>query len=185
MDGADSVGVSVFKLAAKMDSGPILLSVDVPVSPDDDFGSLRTKTAEAGVAAFVKFASERPADTWAFSPQDESLATFAPKISAAEERIDWTRGAPAISRQIRALSPKPGAWTTLRGKRVLILSAREAADLSAGGQPGELLHSGKFLAVQAGEGAIELTSVQTEGKKPQPASAWRNGLRISPGECFV
>jgi methionyl-tRNA formyltransferase len=186
LDGADAIGVSVFKLAARMDSGPVLLKTSVPVLPDDDFGSLRERAAEAGVSAFVALVSEKPLDLWTFVPQDESLATCAPKISADEERVDWKRSAGEIVRLVRALSPSPGAWTTLRGKRLRILSAREAGvSLEGGCVPGELRSVGTGLEVAAGAGRVELLSVQAEGKKPQPVSVWKNGLRAARGECLV
>jgi methionyl-tRNA formyltransferase len=187
MDGADAIGISVFKLAHRMDSGPILLSVDMPVGPGDDFGSLRMKAAEAGVGAFVNFATALPVDSWEFEPQDESLATYAPKISPDEERVDWNRDACRVVRRVRALSPKPGAWTTLRGRRMRILSAREASVPEGAGKysPGELCLDCGDPKVATRDGFVELVSVQMEGKKPQPAPAWRNGLRIGPGECLI
>jgi methionyl-tRNA formyltransferase len=186
MDGAESIGVTVFKLARRMDAGPVLLMETVRVEPDDDFGSLRSKAAEAGVRAFVDFASERPISSWRFEPQDDALATDAPKISAPEERVNWERPAREVVRQVRALSPRPGAWTTLRGKRLLILSAREVGvERGKTYQPGELRLIGDLPSVAAGDGAVALTSVQPEGKRPLPAAAWRNGLRLTQGERLI
>jgi methionyl-tRNA formyltransferase len=186
MNGADSIGVTVFKLARKMDSGPILLSTAVPVAPADDFGSIRTKAATAGVAAFVRFVSMYPADSWSFEPQNEESVTYAPKISPGEERIDWNKTSRDITRQICALSPKPGAWTTLRGKRLLVLSARDASGDKAGINyaPGKLYPDRRPI-VGTGEGLLELVTVQAEGKKPQPASSWKNGLRAGSEEYLV
>ena len=187
MDGASSIGVSIFKLAAQMDAGPVLLGETIQVGPRDDSGSLMSKAAEAGVSAFIRFASANPLDSWIFEDQDESRAAYAPKISAAEERIDWRRSARDIVRLTRALSPKPGAWTTLRGRRLLILSAREAS-CTEGPEtclPGELRFDKTNSLAGTGDGFVEIVTVQPEGGKPQPASAWKNGLRAGAGECMI
>ena len=187
MDGADRIGVSIFKLAARMDAGPILLTEMIPVEACDDFGSLRTKAAQTGVGSFIRFASSARLDSWTFTAQDEARAKYAPKIAAEEERIDWRRPARDIVRLVRALSPKPCAWTTFQGKRLLILSAREASrsDEYAACLPGELRFDRANPGAGAGEGFIEMVMVQAEGKKPQPASAWKNGLRAGSGECMI
>jgi methionyl-tRNA formyltransferase len=187
MNGEETIGVTVFKLARRMDSGPVLLRGSVPVLPDDDFGTLRAKAAEAGANAFIEFVAAHPAQSWEFEPQNEAAATNAPKISPDEERLDWSRSARDIARQVRALSPKPGAWTTLRGRRLLILSAREAQKPSGRDRPspGSLRIEGGRPLAGTGEGFVELMAVQAEGGKPQPASSWKNGLRIDSEECLI
>jgi methionyl-tRNA formyltransferase len=184
MDGAAETGVTIFKLCREMDAGPILLREGFAIEPDDDRGSLLDRAASMGVGAFLRYAS-RPLREWEFTPQDDSRATFAPRISHDEERIDWKKPASGIAGLIRALSPKPGAWTTLRGKRVIVLKARIATDFESGGMSGELLPNRTEPLVSAGGGVIALETVQSEGKKPQPAALWKNGLRAAPGECFI
>jgi methionyl-tRNA formyltransferase len=187
MDGADVTGVTVFKLDEGMDSGPVLLRERIRIGPDDDFGSLLERAAAAGVGEFIEFARRNPVNGWKFEPQDELLATHAPKISSGEERINWNRPAHEIVSLVRSLSPKPGAWTTLRGKRLLILSARVLAGHATNAimAPGELNLSGKEPCVCAGDGAVALVAVQAEGKKPQSAPSWKNGLRVGAEECLV
>ena len=185
MDGAAEIGVSVFKLARGMDSGPVLLREKLAVGPHEDFGSLRELAAVLGVGAFIELVVKTPVSEWSFLPQDEALATYAPKISPGEERIDWGMTARAISGRVRAMSPRPGAWTTLRGKRLLILSARPAEGApERDTRPGELHLDGGNPRVASSDGFVELITVQPEGKKPQPASAWKNGLRLRAEECL-
>jgi methionyl-tRNA formyltransferase len=183
MDCAPETGVTIFKLARSMDSGPVLLSVRTPIAPDDDYGALLEKCAGLGSGAFVKFADENAIDSWKFTPQGDK-ATLAPKVAPEEERIDWSAPASGVSGKIRALSPSPGAWTVFRGKRLAVLSAREATETSASGRPGEIvLDSGAVLA-HSGYGMVELTTVRPEGKRALEARDWSNGARISRGECF-
>jgi methionyl-tRNA formyltransferase len=105
MNGEDTIGVTVFKLARRMDSGPVLLRKSVPVLPDDDFGTLRAKAAKAGTDAFIGLVAARFPQSWEFVPQNEASATYAPKISPDEERVDWNRPARDIARQIGRFPP--------------------------------------------------------------------------------
>jgi methionyl-tRNA formyltransferase len=184
MDGAAETGVTVFKLAAGMDSGPVLLRAPLTIRDDDDLGSLRERAAALGVEKFLRRVAAAAVRDWKFEPQDDSLATFAPKISPSEERIDWTQPATRIWRLVRALSPAPGAWTAFRGRRLRVLAAVPAGTNPEGSAPGELRASGKELLAACGDGALKLVAVQTEGKKRTPASEWKNGLRLAEKERF-
>ena len=182
MDRASEIGVTVFKLAKTMDSGPILLSERIPVKDGDDSGSLLARAARTGAGAFIKYLRERPVSKWTFSPQDDSMATHAGRICPEEERIDWAASALEIWGKVRALSPRPGAWTTARGRRLKVLGASVSAERPAG-MHGELIEmrEGGVIAA-AGDGCVILEKVQTEGKKIQTAMEWWNGLHASKGE---
>ncbi len=175
MDCAAETGVTIFKLVAGMDSGPVLLQRRIAVG-DDDAGSLFERAAVAGVGAFVEYAGSTPVAGWRFVPQDDAFATMAPKISKEEERIDWGRPACEILGKIRALSPKPGAWTTFDEKRLRILGA-SPSDLHVNTPPGALALDAASPVVSTGDGALSLSLVQMEGKKVQRAAEWKNGLR--------
>jgi methionyl-tRNA formyltransferase len=175
MDGVRETGVTIFKLAMGMDSGPVLLRETLAVG-DDDAGSLLERAAVAGVGAFIRYAESTPIAEWRFMPQDDALATAAPKISKEEERIDWSRSAVEILGKIRALSPKPGAWTTLGGKRLRVTRA-SLSPSRAGASPGRVVLDGSSPSVSTGDGAISLSLVQREGTKVQSAAEWKNGLR--------
>lgn len=187
MDGAAETGVTIFKLAAGMDSGPILLREMIEIKPEDDTGTLLERASEAGARAFINFASSAPLDTWRFTPQDDALATHAPKITKEEERIDWSKPAGEIANQIRALRPAPGAWTTIRGKRLRLIEAfpiePRQDDEST---PGLLLGvADGHPIIATGQGLLALTRVQMEGKKTTGAAEWLNGLRPAEGEMLV
>jgi methionyl-tRNA formyltransferase len=180
MDGAREIGVSVFKLSRGMDSGPVLLRERLEIGPEENFISVRDRAAEAGGRMFAEFAARNPIESWRFVPQDDAGVTYARKITADEERIDWNKTAEEIANLVRALSPKPGAWTTLAGRRLTVLAARpdrgregEKPSAAAGS-----LCLGKGAPVAAcGDGFVELITVLPEGRKPQPGESWKNGLR--------
>lgn len=178
MELEPEIGVTVFKLERGMDSGPVLARASVSAG-EACAGELMRLCAEAGVEAFLKIARSLPISEWRTEPQEGSLATYAAKISPEEERIDWREPAQRIVGKIRALSPRPGAWTTIYGKRLRVLDA-EAADVGAARDArdiGLLMLGGGRPAAVASDGEVILRSVQAEGKKIQDAAAWKNGLR--------
>ena len=113
--------------------------------------------------------------TLTLASQPEIGVTYAAKIDKAEARVDWTRPAAEIDRQIRGLSPFPGAWTTLRGKRLKLLRSRVA---TRDGTPGEAIDG---LTIACGTGAVEITEVQAEGRGRQDAEAFLRGTPVDPG----
>jgi methionyl-tRNA formyltransferase len=110
-------------------------------------------------------------------PQPAEGVTYAAKIDKAEARVDWTRPAVEVDRLIRGLSPAPGAWCLVGEERVKLLGARLAAGEA---QPGQVL---KGFTVACGTGAVEVTEVQREGKRPMPAG--RGAARIDPARPLV
>jgi methionyl-tRNA formyltransferase len=188
MDGAGEIGVSVFKLSRGMDSGPVLLRERVEVGPEENFMAVRDRAAETGGRMFAEFAARNPIESWNFVPQDDARATYAHKITADEERIDWNKPAAQIANLVRALSPRPGAWTTLAGRRLSVLAARP--DRRENGEkpraPAGSLRLGKGApAVACGDGFLELIVVLPEGRKSQPGELWKNGLRLTAEERLV
>lgn len=184
MNLEQQTGVTVFKLASGMDAGPVLLRRELRIAPDDNTGTLLEKAAALGVGALVEYAAQTPTCRWQFTPQDDALVTVAPKISKDEERLDWHRPAAVLAGQIRALAPKPGAWTTMRGKRLRLLAVH-TDDQTPALPPGSLTTCGNAPVVATGEGSLVLEEVQAEGKKLQRASEWWNGLRATSRECLL
>jgi methionyl-tRNA formyltransferase len=103
-------------------------------------------------------------------PQPDQGVTYAAKIDKAEARIDWTRPAIEVDRQIRGLSPFPGAWCQIGDERVKLLRSRVAQGT---GQPGQVLHG---LTVACGSGAVEITLAQREGKRAMPSDDFLRGI---------
>lgn len=181
MDGRASTAVSIFRLDAGMDSGPILAQPELAISPEDDFASLAEKAARLGSETLLHYLCDVPAEEWRFSPQNEECATYAPKIDKSEGKIDWTRPAQEISDKIRGIGAAPGVFCTVRGKRLRIYRAEA---LSGSGAPGTYAVRGGVPCVACGEGLLRLAEVQPEGKKLQRAEDWARGLRVNEGESL-
>jgi methionyl-tRNA formyltransferase len=114
-------------------------------------------------------------------PQDESRVTFAPKISREGARLDWSRDAGQLERQIRAFDPAPGAWTMLDGAPVKLFGGMPAV---GSGEPGAVLAASDRLVVAAGSGAIAVQEVQPAGRNRLPVEAWVRGRGVSAGSRF-
>jgi len=174
MAGDSETGVCIMQMEAGLDTGPVLLRRATPIGPHETTGQLQTRLADIGAALIVQ-ALARLAQLVP-QPQPECGVSYAAKIDKAEARIDWTRPAAEVDRHIRGLSPFPGAWTLLKGDRLRVLDARQAAGQ---GMPGEVLDPA--LTVACGTGAVQLLRVQRAGKAAQPAEAFLRGTPVAPG----
>lgn len=175
MSGDDTLGVTVFKLEAGMDSGPILLQNKFSAA-GMCAGAALDEAARIGVDAFAELARSTEVRDWRFTPQDHERATRAPKISRDEEHIVWNAPAAHVVSQIKALSPKPGAWTDMRGTRLKVLDA-DVTERRSSARPGTLDISGDVPTVAAADFSVALKSVQQESKRAQSAAEWKKGIR--------
>jgi methionyl-tRNA formyltransferase len=167
MAGDAETGISIMRMEAGLDTGPVLLETRTPIGAEDTTADLHDRLAAMGARAILE-ALARLAELPAM-PQPEAGVTYAAKIDKAEARVDWTRPAEEVDRLIRGLSPFPGAWTDIAGERVKLLRSRVVA---GAGTPGEVL--GGF-AVACGKGAVEIVEAQREGKRPMPAGELLRG----------
>ncbi|QXH51589.1 methionyl-tRNA formyltransferase [Pseudomonas fakonensis] len=156
-------GVTVMRMEAGLDTGPMLLKVVTPISADDTGGSLHDRLAEMGPPAVVQAIAGLADGSLQGEVQDDALATYAHKLNKDEARIDWSRPAVELERLVRAFNPWPVCHSTLDGETVKVL----AANLSTGqGAPGEILSASKDgLVVACGEGALSLSRLQLPGGK--------------------
>ncbi|HBK52193.1 MAG TPA: methionyl-tRNA formyltransferase [Pseudomonas sp.] len=154
-------GVTVMRMEAGMDTGPMLLKVVTPISADDTGGTLHDRLAKMGPPAVVRAIAGLADGSLQGEIQDDALATYAHKLNKDEARIDWTRPAVELERLIRAFNPWPVCHSTLDGESVKVL----AANLSTGqGAPGEILSASKDgLVVACGDQALSLTRLQLPG----------------------
>jgi methionyl-tRNA formyltransferase len=170
--GDPETGVTIMQMDAGLDTGPILLREAVPIGPQTTCGELHQVLAELGATLVVRALAETPS----LVPQPAEGVTYAPKLTRADGRIDWTRDAAAIERQVRAFDPWPGAFTTLDGQVLKVLAAEVAAGV---GVPGMALND--RLAVACGVGVLRLTRVQLAGRNAMSADAFLRGHRLLTG----
>jgi methionyl-tRNA formyltransferase len=189
--GDDETGVTTMLLDIGMDTGPILLQEQEPIRSDDDAASLGLRLADRGAALLVRTLDSLESGDLVPHAQIEADATSAPKLTAADRRLDWTDGAAALARQIRAFAPTPGATTFLGDASLKVLAARVALDgevlrAARSPQPGEVLvASGERLVVSTGEGALALERVAPAGRKHMSAGEFVRGTAIEPGDKLL
>lgn len=176
MAGDDETGISIMQMEAGLDTGPVLLTRTLPIGAEDTTAALHDRLsqlgAEAIVAALADFDSLTPV------PQPQEGVTYAEKIDKAESAIDWSNDAAEIDRQIRGLSPFPGAWTTHSGRRLKFLACRRAQARPDGAVAGSVIDG---LTIACGRGAIEITELQPEGKPRMAAADFLRGTDMPAG----
>ena len=180
MNGDAITGVTIMKMEAGLDSGPILLQQAASIGPDDTAGDVFDFLARQGADLMVSALRIVADGRAAFTPQNDALATYAHKLTARDQQIDWTLPASSVHHIIRGLSPSPGAKTTLvlPGREPLPLRIEPGIPLAdvAGGPPGTLMDmSENGLVVACGKGAYCISRLRPAGKQTMSALDFRNG----------
>lgn len=173
--GDEVSGISIMQMEKGLDTGPVFLAKSIGISRDETAGTLHDRLATLAADMIVP-ALNTITDGLKANPQDDGKATYAPKISKDDSKIDWNKSAPEIDRAVRAFTPFPGAWFTLGDKRIRIL---EGVATRGQGQPGEVLDA--TLTIACGKGAYRIGRLQKEGKKPMTAEEFLRGQTIAPG----
>jgi methionyl-tRNA formyltransferase len=180
LEGLDVTGVTTIRMDEGLDTGPILLQASERILTGENAGSLGDRLALLGGRLLVQTLDRLVAGDLEERPQDHSRATLAPKLRPEDEWIDWANDAAAISRQVRALAPTPGARTEFRGKLLKVLEAKEA---DGDGPPGTFLTPTEgYPVVAAGSGTLLLERVLPEGRKLMTGAEFARGYRPQPGE---
>ncbi len=170
--GDAETGVCIMQMDTGLDTGPVRLREATEIGPEDTTGDLHDRLADLG-ARLIVTALER-LDALTPIPQSDEGITYARKIDKSEARVDWTRPAQDVDRQIRGLSPFPGAWCDVDGERVKLLRSRLATGTGAPGT-----HLGSFR-IACGDGAIRVLEAQREGKRPMTVDEILRGMNL-PG----
>ena len=171
MAGDRETGVSIIKPTAGLDSGPVCAQQHVPIRSTDTYGTLAPRLQELGATLLVRTLEDRPV----CRKQDDKLATYAEKISAADRLLDPLESAAALERKVRALAPHIGARLELSdGTAIAVL---EALVLEGGPQPGALSLSGQRPILGCADGALELVTVHPAGRRPMSGEAYLRGHR--------
>jgi methionyl-tRNA formyltransferase len=176
MAGDAQSGITITKMDEGLDTGDIALIEAVAIGPDMTAGELHDALAQLGADAMVRALAAAERGRLMLTPQPEKGVTYAEKISKDETRIDWKRSWREVHNHIRGLSPFPGAWCEIAGARVKVLRSTKG---EGSGAPGAVLDDG--LTIACGEGAVRLTQVQREGKKPMSADDFLRGTPVKAG----
>ncbi|HEY5335145.1 MAG TPA: methionyl-tRNA formyltransferase [Mycobacteriales bacterium] len=176
--GDDVTGATTFLLDDGMDTGPVLGMFTETVRPTDTSGDLLDRLAEGGAGLLTATLDALEDGQLRAEPQQAEGISYAPKLTADDAHVDWSRPAAVVDRTIRACTPAPGPWTTLDGARVKLGPVRPVDSASLA--PGEI---GGAL-VGTGQGDVRLSTVQPAGKGPIDAAAWLRGARLAPDARF-
>lgn len=183
-NGETMTGVSIMQIEAGLDTGPVFVTAETPIGPDETSLDLAPRLAAMGARLMVDVLQKVESGSISATPQDHAKATLAPILTKDDGLIDWNRPAVEIHNRARGFLPWPGAWTRFRGERLNIWKCRPAQAVPALA-PGTLLKKGRQLfAACGGESAIELIEVQQEGRKRVTAEAFANGARIADGDLL-
>lgn len=189
--GLATTGVSIMRMVPALDAGPVLHTLETPVADDETYGELWERLAELGAQALVEALTLIEVGAARETPQDDALATYAPKTERGDARLDWTRPAEDVARAVRAYDPRPGAFGVLRGAgrdqvEVKLFGARAVLEGARPDvAPGEVVALGADgLVVQCGEGAVRVTYVQPAGRARLTAAEWARGRGVELGDLF-
>jgi len=167
MAGDAETGICIMQMESGLDTGPVLLRQALPIGAEETTADLHDRLSVLGAAMMVQALARLPLPA---EPQAVEGVSYAHKIDKAEARVDWQRPAVEVDRLIRGLSPFPGAWCDVAGERVKLLASRVVPGT---GVPGQVL--GGFV-IACGEGAVEVTLAQREGKRALPVADVLRGL---------
>ena len=180
LDGMTATGVTTIRMDEGLDTGPVLLQAEEAIDPDDDARSLGDRLAALGARLLVDTVDRLEAGDLHPTPQDELRATFAPKLTAEDRWLYWTRPTEELWRRVRALAPDPAASTRFRGD---VLKVFRSAAHDGDGEPGTILNAGpEGLLVATGDGALGLLEVGPAGRKRMSAPDFVRGYRPELGE---
>jgi len=184
IDGEEVTGVTTMQMNEGLDTGDMLLKVEIPIEPKETGGSLHDKLAAAGAKLCVETLVGLEEKSIVPIPQGETTTSYAKMLDKQLGNIDWSKDAKAIERLIRGLSPWPSAYTNWNDKIMKIWDA-EYTDVNAEVKPGTIVKVNKdsFL-VQTGQGALIIRELQIPGKKRMDAGAFLRGYQVKEGEVL-
>jgi methionyl-tRNA formyltransferase len=171
--GDSESGVTIMRVDAGLDTGPMLLREAVPLTPRTTAAALSDQLAGIGARLILRALAEHPPPV----AQPEAGACYAPRLTRADGAIDWTDDAATLERRVRALNPWPGTFTRLGGAVLKVLAAEPAS--GAGGEPGVTLDDA--LLVGTGAGCLRLRRVQAPGRAALDAAAFLRGHAVPAG----
>ena len=179
MAGEKETGVTTFFLQEKVDTGNVILKRVMPIGPVETAGDVHDRMMHLGAEAVLETVRRIERGTAEALPQDDELATPAPKLFKDDARIPWAKPATDVHNHVRGLAPYPGAWTEHEGTLLKIYRTRP---VEGDGEPGTVLSTDVRLIIACGEGTVEVLEVQQEGKRRMAAEDFLRGYELAKGE---
>lgn len=180
LQGHARTGVTIMQISERMDAGDMLRKADLEIAGDDDTASLAEKLANLSAQLLTQTLDDITADRLSPTSQDESLATYAPPITAEHARINWSDTAETCERRVRAVRPRPGAFTFDEATRLKVLESRVRVDATA--EAGRTMDAGTAFAVEGdallvtcGQGVLAIDKLQPEGRRPMSGADYQRG----------
>ncbi len=184
LTGDEVTGVTIMKMDAGLDTGPILAQREEPIHPDDTCATLAERLSRIGAELLIETLPPYLAGELIPQSQPEEGVTHAPQLRKEDGRIDWHKSAVELAQQVRAFTPWPGAFTTLQEKHFKILKAMPLPGWRGDAPPGTIVTLANGCAVATGKGALRLEEVQLAGKRPMDIEAFLCGQRECVGTCL-
>jgi methionyl-tRNA formyltransferase len=175
--GDAETGITIMQMDEGLDTGAMLRQAKTPIGPDDTAQTLHDRLAGIGAGEIVAVLRDLEAGAVTPRPQPAAGVTYAAKLVREDGRLDWTRPAAALERQVRAFDPWPGAWFEHAGERIKVLAAKPVQGVT--GAPGTVVSAGPIVA--CGEGGLQLLRLQRPGKAPLEAGAFLRGFPLPSG----
>src|SRR5437762_1317367 len=181
LNGLKQTGVTIMRMAEGLDSGPLLLQLPHDIDPDATGDAPSQHPPQMGAHALVEALALFETNGLEPHPQEQARATYAPKLTRETARIRWADPAEPVARLVRALDPRPGAWTEVDGREIKRFGARGRAGRGA---PGAVQQTGDGLEITTGQGAVRIEEVQPAGKARMAAAEWVRGRGAQAGQRF-
>ncbi len=183
MEGDFATGITIFKLDKGVDTGPIYLQEEVEIGPTDTTTDLLDRMGRLAGARIMGVVTEirkgvKP------TAQANAGISLAPKISKELAKVNWSAGADAIMRKVRALDDRPGTWSTFNGERIAIHRVSESLLANSLNSPGEIALVENSLLIRCQDSTLEISEVTPSGKKRMKGSDFARGVRLTGGERF-
>lgn len=185
MAGVRETGVTTFFLKPKVDTGDLILQKQIVVGPNETGGDLHDRLAELGAEAVLETVRKIEAGSADSTPQDDSLASPAPKIFKEDMKVDWSQPSEQVHDHIRALSPYPAAWTRHAEEMIKVYRSTVLDDALSNATPGTILESQERIVVACGEGVVELLELQRGGKRRMNAKDFLRGYALPKGDVLL
>jgi methionyl-tRNA formyltransferase len=187
INGDDQTGVTIMRVVKELDAGGMFAKVTRPIGPDETSDVVEAELADMGADLLLTVVDQIASGTAREEPQDETQATYAPRLTKEEGLIDWTQSASRLHNRVRGLYPWPHAYTFLNGTRLIVLrSAVAASNASASASsPGTIRRAtSEAVHVATGDGELAILEVRPEGRRAMRVHDFLLGHRLAPGETF-